>query len=259
MSVRSLLKDRRSALGLSQAELASRAEITVSAYKQYETERVLPPLDKAIRIAKALNFDPTVFFAVMGASTLRPETPSFDSPINQDITLELSAPPAFEALQKVRNLADWKGVYSRHLPDAVASARTLLSDLDVDELEELAVGFELDVALTSPDELREMPIEQRNKECAELIPRILVVALYGNDIEAMNKDQLEAVHDAIAELTYRGKPFIYSRGLISENATDYLYRLRWQVCAGLLDALAFGKPLFSLTIETEEQDENDEN
>ena len=66
MSLGSLLKNRRSRLGMTQKEVAERADIGLSYYKQVETDRSSPTVEKAASLMQVLNIDPRAMFREFG-------------------------------------------------------------------------------------------------------------------------------------------------------------------------------------------------
>lgn len=288
VSIRDLLTERRSQLGLSQKDVADRAEVTLSAYKQYETDRVKPPLDKAIRIANVLNFDPRDFFEALGvprSTAVAPQetaqttlNPQIKRTLTELATLvggrvvfgneaesqevfpdNITHHPAYTALKKVHNFAEWKGIHSKHLPGIVTDAKVKLKGLDLDDLETVAEDFGVQIKRTDEDALRDMRPDQREKACDRLIPRLLVAAIYGSDIEFMDFREMEAIHDALSERSYAGKPLIVARGWYREQKDQvYEERLRRELCGWLLDALALGVPLPTLDIRSEGEGEDAE-
>jgi transcriptional regulator with XRE-family HTH domain len=55
MSFGSVLQELRAAAGLSQSELASKAAVSLDSLRNWEQDRVLPRIDTAGRLAKALG------------------------------------------------------------------------------------------------------------------------------------------------------------------------------------------------------------
>ncbi|MBV1901412.1 MAG: helix-turn-helix domain-containing protein, partial [Kordiimonadaceae bacterium] len=164
VTIGDLIQKRRGALGLSQKEAADRAELSLSALKQYETNRSQPPLDKAVRLAEVLKINPRAFFDEMGVPNDIEEQTAVRTPDAQllKVLTELSdvvgaqvvfnTPDAADDIQvsgscdeldKLRNLAIWKGIYSRHMPSVLAEAEAALWSLDMDEIEAVAAELEL--------------------------------------------------------------------------------------------------------------------
>ena len=55
MRVRTIIREKRTEIGISQAELGRRVGVTQGAVMKWETGRSYPSLDKAVQIAEALN------------------------------------------------------------------------------------------------------------------------------------------------------------------------------------------------------------
>ena len=55
MTERKKLKERRETLGLTQEQVSSKANVSIRAYKMYESGERIPRADIAILIAKALK------------------------------------------------------------------------------------------------------------------------------------------------------------------------------------------------------------
>ena len=63
MTIKKILKEKRTALGLTQADVAERAEITRPYYTQIEAGIKRPSPDVAKKIAAIYQLDWTIFFA----------------------------------------------------------------------------------------------------------------------------------------------------------------------------------------------------
>lgn len=265
VSVGKLIQKRRDALGLNQKETADRSDISLSALKQYETDRLLPPLDKAIRLADVLKIDPRVFFDELGIpkseevnSANRPADAQLvkvltelSSAVGAKISFDHNDQDAqvyegnlfCDELGKLQNLVDWKGLHSRHLPAAISDAEAALWNLDMDEVEMAAldVGIPADRLLGAKEALALLP-EQRDERCKHLIPRILSSAVYGAVLEYLQKDDLQWMADDIADQCFNSKKEIKTQGWVTESDQAYLTRLRFQLADLLKKSIIFGRP-----------------
>lgn len=265
VSVGSLIQKRRDALGLNQKETADRSGISLSALKQYETNRLLPPLDKAIRLAEVLKIDPRVFFDELGiprseeaSMTNRPAdaqlvkvltelsdavgaTISFENPDDQAGFQEGNL--FCDEVGRLQNLSNWKGLHSRHMPGAISDAEAALWNLDMDEIEMVAndVGIPTEQLLGAKEALALVPSD-RDERCKNLIPRILAAAVYGAVIEYLETDDLEWVAKDLAEQSFDAHTEIVAKGWWSESHEDYAERLRWQLAEELKKAIIYGRP-----------------
>jgi len=264
LSVGKLIQKRRDDLGLSQKETADRAEISLSALKQYETDRSHPPLDKAIRLADVLNINPHSFFDELGVpdvsqaqgnrspdaqllkvltelSSAVGATVSFDNPLDSENFGEVNI--HCDSLEKLRNLVEWKGLNSRHMPSTLADAEAALWNLDLDEIEALGAeaGLPENVLLEAPVALSLKPRE-RDARCKTIIPRILIATVYGPIIETLGKDELEFIAQDLAKQCFNRNTSIEGKAWLSETHEGYLERLRSQISDELKEAISKGRP-----------------
>ena len=239
LSIGSFLRTRRDTLGMSQKDVADKANVGLSVYKQYERDAASPPLEKAARLAHVLDFKPSELFAEI-------ENPEF--PINLDTDQgngEIPRPgqTVADAVRRVQNLARWKGLASRHIPGALVDAETLLTELDLDELESIAAELEFGfVNLTPKDEFLAMDADSRDTACENLLPRILVAALYGDTFETMGIEELQAAANYIRDTLYDGSGFIEGQ-FILDSDERYRRRLHEELIRHVIEAAKRRKPV----------------
>lgn len=194
MSFGSLLKNKRSRLGQTQKEVAEQADVTLSHYKQLETDRANPSIDSMRKLSRVLNIDPREIFD------------EFDK---QDPASELDDPPtlsheATDNLRAITHIMETKSPTSRRLKQAVSSAEEELSEADYDDLEEIVADMGFDEIIEIPDPSEFEDDEQEDKALASLNGRMIVVAMYGDVVETAGADELHRIAKMV-EKRIRGR------------------------------------------------------
>jgi len=202
MSVSSLLRGRRAALGLRQRDVAERAGITVELYKQYEQGRALPVLPKAMAVARALEFDPAEFFSELdddmspaaSKARVRGILPQVNEAVDDDVAenSDVTEPPspALSILYEIADLRRAEGINSKIMPRLLSKAERLLSGIPLDDLYGLAEEVEVDGIPADAEE---------GDQARNLTAQVLVAALYGGQLAGLSYDQVNDLCGIVAK------------------------------------------------------------
>lgn len=236
MSFGSLLKNKRARAGLTQKEVAEQSGVTLSHYKQLETDRANPSIDSMRRLARLLNIDPREIFD------------EFDRQDPDSETLDPLPPShaATDSLRAITHIMETRSPTSSRMSQAVSLAEEELGEADYDELEEIVanMGFHEIVEIPDPSEFEDD--EQEQEALAGVKCRIIVAALYGDLIEDADHEELEHIANLVADRAY-GPRSVFPLNIFDddnriqpkrfrENQDAYLERLRRQLAAMIVDA-----------------------
>lgn len=255
MSFGSLLKQKRSRLGLSQKDVSDATGIGLSHYKQIETDRSLPSLEKAVGLSSALNVDPREIFRELGADMpgVEGKSDAFQGDNGQPPPYEIQM---VDGLRAIHHVFSTKAPTSRRLPRAIEVAEGDLYEADLDDLIRAATlmdyGF---IDFPSQSDIDELSDEDRDATLVDLAHRMIIAALYGSQYELADRQTLEAVTNDIADRLYQGSGFIEGKGWFTEDDEAYISRLRSELAPHIVRAAKNQKAPASLHHDQPEEEE----
>lgn len=236
VSLGSLIKERRTRLGLTQKQVAEQADIGLSYYKQIETDRANPTVDKAASLVRVLSIDPRAIFRELGVD-LGPDddNPDLDDTDNAAFG---AIKDVVEALRAVQDLFAKKPT-SRRLPAVIANSEDVLLHTDLEDLEEAAsvLGFQIDL-LEDDDSDDDSEDEADDEEtiCQEFTSRLIIAAMYGDAFETADIGTLEAIANDIRDRVYGHRGFIQGKSWLFEDEDEYQDRLRRELAPHIVEA-----------------------
>ncbi len=217
MTVGSFLRDARSISGLTQKQVAEEAEIGLSAYKQYERDGAMPPLDKAGQLAEVLNFDPRELFNEIDALASGQPAPVGRPRIHPGSAEEGGGAPApvkpasladvvREQLSSIDGLREAGKRSELRSGKRIKKLQRQLMELEPEVLYEIFEerGGNLDSCPSGTPLLDgllsifEEDQEEGNKVCGVVSDRVIDTALLGVDLWALSDDSLDQLDSDIA-------------------------------------------------------------
>jgi transcriptional regulator with XRE-family HTH domain len=250
LSVGSYLRQKRNEKGMSQSELAKATDLSTPTIKNYESGRNLPPMDRAIRLGRVLGFDPkelmTEAMREMGDQVPKEVAgPSDDEPVTisrgalkelmsalrvPDILAERRSaeqlpPPSNDAeqdfdhavsrLEALKDVINTAGLKSRKLPRMISDVLSVLDDLEIDELTELALSYRVPKkCVVTADAFEAFDDDEREGELDALSRLVIVAVIYDEAFFDADLRQLAKLERPLRkvgiETTYE-EPLLWSR------------------------------------------------
>lgn len=252
MSLGSLLKERRARLGLTQKQVAEEAEIGLSYYKQIETDRANPTLDKAVSLVRVLSIDPRAMFHEIEPGVF--ETEEEDGPSNTDDPIFGEVKDVVDTLRAVQGVFEKKPT-SRRLPAVIVEAENVLMHTDVGDLKEAATVLGFDIDFPDEEEFEDGDEEEQDDLCQTTTCRLIIAAMYGDAFENADIKTLETIANDIRDRVYGHKSFIESKSWLFEDEDEYLERLRRELAPHIVEAAKQRKaPDLDNLFDEEEED-----